>query len=541
MSESKSQHLQVTQPISCVLCGTDRDLDSALVGCGAESLWKRKNEQGQETEQRTKDDVVLWNVAICSPCLSQKFGSHLSKQVEKSFSQLGVMALLILCGSAASAWVYLRETGQFQIGPGGSNVLWSLMMTAAIMAGVVGVLGLPGRLLTVIRARTKKRLFEITHTIAGNERFQAFKEAGTHILSTIRATQKTETTESTEQSPSPAFALPVHSESPPGSTVGKSTSTYRRSSAEYCIIGAGTSTEETVVLDWAETYMRKFGREIQEKLARVCDQELSLEPRRFVPWSIVVVMALVASGIGASIGNSLAAKLLALPGSLFLGVAAFFIWLSAYDRISQFRKTFGGESRSHSRMRFVLTTVICVAAIGSAITFAASQHATYNTTKFDQWGISFMYPEDWWEVKESARDRILNEARAFQGSQKLKEFTALGIGDGKSPDAYLFVTVEEADDNQSIEDGFHARSKQLEEDQRGDDVTTIYKCEVVKIKGYPAIETDVRRSGLGRGHDVHIRVKSEWIGISLVGSDGNVASLANDFSDLLGTFEYRLR
>lgn len=189
----------------------------------------------------------------------------------------------------------------------------------------------------------------------------------------------------------------------------------------------------------------------------------------------------------------------------------------------------------------MLTTVICVAAIGSAIAFAKLQHGIYNTTKFDQWGISFTYPEDWWEVKESVRNRILNEAGAFHVGKKLKQFTALGIGDGKSPDAYLFVTVEEADDSQSIQGAFNARSKQLEEAMRRGDVTTIYKCEVVKIKGYPAIETDVRRSGLGRGHDVHIRVKSEWSGISLVGPEGNVDRLSKNFSALVGTFKQALR
>jgi len=539
-SKEKSQQKD-TQSISCVLCGNDKNLDSAFVGCGAESIWKIKNEKGQDTEHRTKDDVVLWNVAICSSCLSQKYGSHLSKQVEKNFSQLGILSLLILCGAAASAWVYLRETGQFQIGPGGSNILWSLMMTAAIIAGVVGVFGLPSRLLAVSRATSKKRQFGNTHTIVGNERFQAFKEAGTYILSNLSITQMRQTGESTPQYPSPGFVLPVHSDSPPSYTEDKNISTYRRSSADYRIIGAGTSTEETVVLDWAETYRRKFGRAMEQKLARVCDQELTLESRRFVPWSIVVVMALVASGIGSSLGNSLAAQLLALPGSLFLGVATFFIWLYACDRISQFRKIFGSTTQSHSRSRFMFTTIICIVAIGSAIAFAAKQHATYDTTKFDRWGLSFMYPEDWWEVKESARTRILNEAGVFRGEQKLKVFTALGIGDGKIPDAYLFVTIEQAEANQSIQDAFIARRNQLQEAQRSGDVTNIYKCEVVDIQEYPAIETDVCRSGLGRGHDVHIWIDSQWIGISLVGSNTNVSRLSKDFKNLLGTVGYKLR
>jgi hypothetical protein len=378
MSESKAQDPAITRPISCHLCGTNRNLHTAVVGCGAESAWKTRNQQGQESEQRTKDDVVLWNVSICSSCLSQKYGSHLSKQVKKSLAALGVTALLILCGAAASAWVYLRETGQFQIGPGGSNVLWSLMMTAAIMAGVVGVLGLPGRLVAFIKARAMKRYFENTHTIAGSERFQAFKESATHILDNLRATQNRQTGEAPEQSPSPGFALPVHSDSPSSSTGGKEYLNVSKIAAEYCITGAGSSLEETAVLDWAETYMRKFGRETQQKLARVCDQELSREPTRFLPWAIVVAMTLVASGIGAARGYGLAADLLALPGSLFLGAATFFIWLYAYDRISQFKKIFGAATPSHSRSRFMLTTLICIALIGSAIALAAMQHAIHH-------------------------------------------------------------------------------------------------------------------------------------------------------------------
>lgn len=320
MSEFKLSNREDVQHLTCVLCGTDKSLDRALVGCGAESVWKIKGEKGQETKLYTQDDVVLWDVAICTPCLLQKYESHLLKQVEENSSLVGVMGLLIFCGVAASAWLYLRVTGQFQIGPGGSKVLWSLLMTAAIMAGVIGVFGLPGSLLAVFRARTKKRHFENTHSITGKERFHVFKEAGAHILRNLDPTQKEQTKEFSP-SPSRRFTLPVHSNSPPNC---KNTSTYQRASSEYCIIGAGPSTEETVVLDWADAYIRKFGREMQEKLARICDQELSVESMRFVPWSILVVMALVSSGVGASMGNGLAAKLLALPGSLFLGVAVLF-------------------------------------------------------------------------------------------------------------------------------------------------------------------------------------------------------------------------
>jgi len=315
---------------------------------------------------------------------------------------------------------------------------------------------------------------------------------------------------------------------------------YRRS-GEYCIIGAGASVEETAVLDWAETYLRKLGREIEHNLARAGDQELAVEPKRFVSWSIVVAMALVASGIGAAMGNGLGPKLLALPGSLFLGVAAFIVWLSALGPIVQFRTIFGPAARCSSRIRFVLATILCTAAIGGAITFAARQHAIYNTTRFDQWGLSFMYPEDWWEVKESWRSRILSEAGAFQGVRGFREFTVLGVGDGKAPDAYLFVTIEDAEAGVSIQDALQSRRRQLEEAQRAGDVISIYKCEMVDIQGHRGIETEVQRSGVGRGHDVHLLLGSRWAGISLVGPENNVSRLNKDFSDLCKTVNYRSR
>ncbi|OGR02557.1 MAG: hypothetical protein A2520_11075 [Deltaproteobacteria bacterium RIFOXYD12_FULL_53_23] len=337
---------------TCCLCSAKNNLTSCFVSCGSESDWKR-SEKNASSNTKTKDDIVLWHLFMCKSCLTKKYKEHLVLSTNKAKKNLTSTVAGICAGLASALWIYLHEIGSFRIGAGGSNVLWSLMVTAGIIFGFISLIAMPMSLNSFLGYRQKAKRYQDDGSIATEEVGGSFEQSGRVVLEQLQNNQK-QNVPATD-----SYDLPLLVDQP-GKIETKKDVSYSKISQKRSIVGSGQSPQEAIPIGWADLYLSK--RRTLDKVTKPFEK-WPKDLTRAVTRSTIMWLATIGTLCGSLFfrltGNDLMSGLLRAPISLFIGIAALFFWLYSHTRYKEYVNMLGSGMPMRLRVRFWLIALCC--------------------------------------------------------------------------------------------------------------------------------------------------------------------------------------